>query len=120
MKDYNNTWSAEIFASRRILEMIDKGIEIRAISKLTETSEDRCINFQATNIIDYNDRLNQFFLEDSHLDRKVIIKKRGFFTCPFCGRELKAISDEWVLIQYENSNVKHIACKECKGSGKSN
>jgi hypothetical protein len=117
LKDKINTNAADLFTARRILEMLDKGIDVSTISKLSDKSIEKCIELQTANTSEEDvDRKLQVFLYDYILtNRKIITKKKGYLKCPFCGNDVKAISEEWVLVQFENDSIKHLACKNCRG-----
>jgi len=115
MNDLINTRSGDLFSSRRILEMLDKGVDISTIARLSDKSIGKCIELQKNNNEDeVNEKLNLYFNEHEFNQKKIIIKKKGYLKCPFCGDEVKAISDEWVLIQFENDNTKYLACRKCR------
>lgn len=118
MDDTIHTRSAELFASRRILEMLNEGIDISTIAKLSDMSIEKCIALQrsSSNDDEINEKLQQFFYNDENIRKKIIIKKKGYLKCPFCGHEAKAISDEWILVQFENDDKKYLACRKCKGA----
>lgn len=117
MSDLIKTRSADLFSSRRILEMLDNGIDISTIVKLSDKSIEKCIELQRNNSEgEVNKKLHLLFNKDILGEKKIIIKKKGYLKCPFCDNEVKAISDEWVLVQFENDNTKHLACRKCRGS----
>lgn len=117
MKDIIKTESAEIFAARRILEMLDRGIDISTISRISEKSLNKCIELQKSNNKeeDVINKLNLFFNENTNIDKKIVRKKKGYIKCPFCSEDVNAISDEWILVQYANSDKKYLACRKCRG-----
>lgn len=111
LKESIETRSAELFAAKRILEMLNKGIDISTITKLSDWSSERCINLINSHIDEEeaNERLQHFF------KNKLTVNKKGYFKCPFCGNDVRAVSNELVLVQYENDPVKYLACAICKG-----
>lgn len=116
MNDCIKTVAADLFASRRILEMLDKGIDIPTVAKLSGRGKDKCAELQESYLSDAGDRLQQFFKEeDTNILKKITIRQKGYLKCPFCGKEVEAISEEWILVQFKNSGTKHLACRECKG-----
>ena len=46
-------------------------------------------------------------------ERKQIHK--GMIRCPFCGRYVEALSDNWCLIQPIGKEEKYLACRKCEG-----
>lgn len=117
MFDIIDTRSADLFSTRTILEMLSSGIDISTIVKLTDKSMKKCFKLQNNNNDEYeiNKKLQLFFYKDKFTEKKKIIKKKGYFKCPFCDNEVRAISDELVLVQFENDNAKYLACRECRG-----
>lgn len=115
MKDCINTVSADLFASRRILEMLDRGVDISTVAKLSGRTNEKFSELQKNYSSDTGDRLQRFFNDDINIHKKLIIKKKGYLKCPFCGNEVEAISEEWVLVQFEYDGIKYLACRECKG-----
>lgn len=41
---------------------------------------------------------------------------KGFMRCPFCGKHIEALADNWCLIKPHNSLNKYLACKNCEGA----
>ncbi|MBN3382930.1 hypothetical protein FC816_00625 [Clostridium botulinum] len=120
MDDLIKTRAADLFSARRILEMLDKGIDISIIVKLSDKSIEKCIELQNNNEDEANKKLQLLFNEDKYRKKRIITKKKGYLKCPFCNNEVKAISDEWILVQFENDNVKYLACRKCRGANGEN
>lgn len=117
LKDLLNTNSAERFGDRRVAEMLIKGIDINTIVKLTGKSMDRCVKLQSIALGDNkNETLNNFLIYERDNAKKIISLKKGYFKCPYCRKETKAVSDEWVLVQFKENDSKYLACKDCRGS----
>ncbi|WP_207650063.1 hypothetical protein [Desulforamulus ferrireducens] len=116
MNDILHNVATDLFASRRILEMLDKGIDISTVANLSGRSTDKCIELQRNYLSDAGERLQQFFKEE---ETGVLInenyKKKAVMKCLFCGKDVKPISEEWVLVQFKEDGPKHLACRECKG-----
>jgi len=118
MKDKIGTEAAELFANRRILEMLDDGVDISTISRISEKSINKCIELQNNNNKEEDsiNKLYSFLNESAQIDKKVIIDKKWYTKCPICGEEVKAISDNLILVQYENEDkTLYLACKKCRG-----
>ena len=117
MNEIINTCSAELLSTRRILEMIDYGIDISTIAKINDCSTNKIISLQSKSHEedDINQKLSAFYKSGIKNDEKIFINKKGFLKCPFCNKEVKAISDEWVLVQFNKDEEKHLACRKCRG-----
>lgn len=116
MNDELGNVATDLFVSRRILEMLDKGLDISSVIELSERSDKKCIELQKNYLSDAGDRLQHFFKEE---DIDVINEpknKKGYLNCPFCGKEVKPISEEWILVQLNENGSKHLSCRECKGN----
>lgn len=115
--DAIDSHASELFADRRILEMLNKGIDVPTISKLSGKSEEKCIKLQRTinNTDEIEKKLQIFFDNKINIENTIIPKKKNYIRCPVCNKEVHAISDELVLVQYENNPRKYLACKNCRG-----
>ncbi|RPF48277.1 hypothetical protein EDD70_1092 [Hydrogenoanaerobacterium saccharovorans] len=102
-----NGFKSEEFSSRRILEMLDRGIDISSISQLTGFDIKRCAEIQANNST--TDILIEF------LSGKKDINSSQFMSCPFCGTRKKANIENWIIVKFEGDDNKYVACKGCKG-----
>ena len=60
--------------------------------------------------------MQKFFEGGKILQRELNIQRKGYLKCPNCNKEVEAISDEWVLVQFENSKRKYLRCKYCRGN----
>ncbi len=107
MNDILDNVATDLFVSRRILEMLDKGLDISTVVEISGRADKKCIELQKNYLRDAGDRLQQFF--------KGTKKKEVYLSCPFCGKEVKPISEEWILVQLEENGPKHLSCRECKG-----
>lgn len=115
MKDKLKKQSAELFGARRALEMIENGIDISTVSKISDISTDKCIELQknSANEEDLNKKLHKFFHKDEITKEKIDIKEKRYLICPFCGREIEGISSKWILVQFEDMDKKYLACRMC-------
>ncbi|EPR12044.1 hypothetical protein [Ruminiclostridium papyrosolvens] len=117
MKDCTGGVASDLYASKRILEMLDKRIDMSIVSNLSGRTTDKCQELFVSNLSGGADRLIQFLKqEDEIIPKKVAEKQSDYIRCPFCGREKNAISEEWILVQFEKDGKKYIACKGCKGN----
>ena len=53
------------------------------------------------------------FLKEDKNDFK--IKRKGYIDCPYCGDSYEAVSENWLLVQFEKNGKLYLACKECQG-----
>lgn len=115
MKDKLGKQSVELFGARRALEMIENGIDISTVSKISNISTDKCIELQKNNANEenINKRLNKFFHKGEIIKKKVNNKEKKYLICPFCGREVEGISSKWILVQFEDMDKKYLACRMC-------
>ena len=120
MEDIISTRSAELFASRRIIEMLENGVDLKDVAKLSERSSDKCIELIKNIDNDNNSNLSAFFTNESNNNKIIKVKKKGYLECPYCGELIKGISDEWVLLQFENDEKKYLSCRKCKGKNVKN
>ena len=118
LNDTIGTCSAELFSNRRILEMINEGIDIHTVAIFTGKSEEKCIELKKSlnSEDDIQQNLRKFFEGDKVLQREFNIQRKGYLKCPNCNKEVKAVSDEWILVQFQNSERKYLRCKYCRGN----
>lgn len=122
MSDILNTYSLDKFITRRVLEIINGGVDIATVAKLSDNSIERCVQLQSdNNEHDMNRRLEIFFenkqtkVERKIINKKTIDKKEGYLNCPFCGEITKGTSEEWILVQFEGDDNKYLSCSKCGG-----
>lgn len=102
-----NSAKAESFAAKRILEMLEKEIDISIIAKMTDWSIERCVALQSNNIENDDAFISlQSFLSD---------KPNRTMICSFCREKIETEIDNWVIIQFKDSDKKFISCRGCKG-----
>ena len=100
---------------RSISRMVSKGANINLLRELTGTKEDKIAT-----ICDYGkaerDRFVRLFSDKPilHITEKSK-RPKGQMQCPFCGQYYDASSENWILIQIDGEQKKHIACRECRG-----
>lgn len=41
---------------------------------------------------------------------------KGYMRCPFCGKFLEALSENWCLVQPLGDEKRYLACKRCEGA----
>ena len=104
------------FAYRKILEYMDRGMDITTISDITGVSANTCVALQELYHKDkphvlYND-LNTVGSETP--TGKVLVSK-SYLRCPSCGNLTGADASNWVVVQYDDKKASYLACKLCKG-----
>lgn len=116
------TCSVEKFTTRRVLEMINGGVDIATVAKLSDNSITRCVQLQNNNNeYDMSKKLALFFekketeIEKKIISKKIIDKKEGYLNCPFCGKSTKGTSEEWILVQFKKNGDKYLSCSKCGG-----
>ncbi|BCN29550.1 hypothetical protein [Anaeromicropila herbilytica] len=109
------SFEAEVFASKKILEMLDNGLDTYLVSKLTGFDVTRCVTIQYENRT--NDRSEEYCIDKirEFLSNKKQVGDSQFINCPFCGAKKNANIENWIIVKFEDDNNKYIACKECKG-----
>lgn len=106
--------SLTLFAHKRIIEMIRAGVDITTISELTERPAatiaklDNAVREQGQK----ENALLTFLKEDKDNFK---IKRKGYIDCPYCGHSYEAVSENWLLVQFEKDERLYLACKECQG-----
>ncbi|WP_126981268.1 hypothetical protein [Acetobacterium bakii] len=116
MKDCIGTQSADLFVIRRISELLDKGLDMFTIARLSDKSNEMCMKLLEDNNSNtmVNAKIEKIF-NDRTINEKFRVKKKGYLECPYCGNNVEAISEEWVLVQFKKDGKKHLACKKCRG-----
>ena len=102
------------FANKRIIEMIRAGVDISTISELTEKPANTIAKLDD---VSREQRQKEeallIFLKEDKNDFK--IKRKGYIDCPYCGDSYEAVSENWLLVQFEKNGKLYLACKECHG-----
>ena len=104
------------FARRTLIEMIEKGFNAILISEITGYKD--TVYENVCNIVNANEEQIQRKLENfvnQEEQQKVKIEKKGYINCPMCGKSVKAVSSELVLIKKRNDDMLYLACKNCGG-----
>ena len=105
------------FARRCLIEMIEKGFNANLISEITgykDTVYKKVCTMVNANKEQIQRKLANFVNEaDNH---KIKVEKKGYINCPMCGKSVKAVSDELVLIKKKDDSTLYLACKKCGGN----
>lgn len=115
MKESINTYACQRLSYKRIVELVDKGADIKTLSELVdvtpETIRSICeVDRERAKITLLNIITEQY----SEVAKKENVSK-GNMKCVYCGKIHTADSANWLLIQTDDSNCKFIACRECRG-----
>ena len=102
------------FANKRIIEMIRAGVDISTISELTERPATTIAKLDdvSRELRQKEEALSIFLKEDKNNFK---IKRKGYIDCPYCANSYEAVSENWLLVQFEKNGRLYLACKECKG-----
>lgn len=87
------------FAHKRIIEMIRAGVDISAISELTERPAATIAKLDnvSREQSQKENALTVFLKEDRNNFK---IKRNGYIDCPYCGNSYEAVSENWLLVQF--------------------
>lgn len=116
--------STDYFARKCLTRMINQGFNSLFIEEITgykkNTYEKLCESINEDKEYTENKLLDFTKVDrNSKIETKnkssVRIWKKGFIYCPECGRELKAVADELVLLKKENDEKLYLCCKICGG-----
>ena len=102
------------FANKRIIEMIRARVDISTISELTERPATTIAKLDdvSRELRQKEEALSIFLKEDKNNFK---IKRKGYIDCPYCANSYEAVSENWLLVQFEKNGRLYLACKECKG-----
>lgn len=104
------------FARRCLVEMIEKGFNENLISEITgykNTVYKKVCNIVNANKEQMQRKITEFVNEADN--QKIKIERKGYIHCPMCGKSIKAVSDELVLIKKREDSTLYLACKNCGG-----
>ena len=102
------------FANKRIIEMIRARVDISTISELTERPATTIATLDnASRELRQKEEALSIFLKEDKNNFK--IKRKGYIDCPYCANSYEAVSENWLLVQFEKNGRLYLACKECKG-----
>lgn len=128
LKDLFNNIKAESFARKTLIEMVKKGFSAELIAQLTDYKGTSYT--QVCNIVNSNQEYLQHQIENFVTDRqnkksqitrnkkltpKIHAAKSNHIICPFCKREVKAVSSELVLVKFTGDDTLYLACNTCGG-----
>lgn len=87
------------FAHKRIIKMIRAGVDISAISELTERPAATIAKLDnVSREQSQKENALMVFLKEDRNNFK--IKRNGYIDCPYCGNSYEAVSENWLLVQF--------------------
>ena len=101
---------------RTIIDCVLQGANINLLSRLTQTSEETIAKICHDDELELTNSLYNILngISERTMKEKTFLKK-GMIKCPYCGNYREAISENWILIQVVGEEIKHLACRECRG-----
>lgn len=121
--DLINSVSMEKYAYYRIIQFIDRNVDVITLNKLTGFSVstvERLLEYYNDEIkgLNPNDYFNQsvFELEDVNIETK----KNNYIKCPICHKLVSADAREWIVVQYEDIDEPVLCCRYCGGHNEKN
>jgi len=106
---YFNYRNEKLYFTDKISEALNKG---KKIDCLTQSMVEYYFGVMTNYLQDKG-----YFLKEQtfSFDNIKHTRNRYKMKCPCCGEMSENISENWVLIRLENSELKQIVCKKCKG-----
>lgn len=115
--------SSEYFARKSLTRMINQGFNYAMINEITgykmNTYKQLCaaINndkeYIKNKLIDFTTSDKDYKVETINKNNMKSSRKKGYLTCENCGKNVKAIAENLVLVKLENDENLYVWCKEC-------
>ena len=115
MKECIKTSACKRLSYKRIVELVDKGADIKTLSQLVDVTPEKIRSLCNIDSERAKSTLINIVMEEYSESTKKEAVHKGRMKCVYCGAIHDADSANWVLIQTESSGCKYIACKECRG-----
>ena len=115
MQESINTSACKRLSYKRIVELVDKGADIKALSELVGVTPKTIRSICAGDEEQARTTLVNIITEQSNEDTKKENVPKGNMRCVYCGKIYTADSANWLLIQTDDSDCKYLACRECRG-----
>lgn len=115
MKESIGTNACKKLSYKRIVELVQKGVNINVLSDLVEVTVPtikKICNLDTS--IEKKELIDKISDKSFESERKPIIPK-GMMKCVYCGNVTDSAADNWVLIQRTDAAEKHLACRKCRG-----
>lgn len=115
MQEIINTSACKRLSYKRIVELVDKGADIKALSELVGVTTKTIRSICAIDEEQARTTLENIIIERPNEDIKKENASKGNMKCVYCGKIHTADSKNWLLIQTADSDCKYLACRECRG-----
>lgn len=103
------------FRYRTIIDLVLKGANIGLLAVLTDVKENTITKICRDNESELKANFESLFRSLNTYRKRDKKQKKGLIQCPYCGAFKDACAENWILIQVEGENIKHLSCKECGG-----
>ena len=115
MQETINTSACKRLSYKRIVELVDKGADIKALSELVDVTPKTIRSICSGDEEQARTTLVNIITEQPNEDIKKENASKGKMKCVYCGKLHTADSAKWLLIQTDDSNGMFLACRECRG-----
>lgn len=115
MQETINTSACKRLSYKRIVELVDKGADIKALSELVGVTPKTIRSICAGDEEQARTALVNIIIEQPSEEIKKENTPKGNMRCVYCGKLHTADSANWLLIQTGDSDCKYLACRECRG-----
>lgn len=115
MKECINTYACKRLSYKRIVELVDKGADIKTLSELVDVKPDTIRSICDVDSEGAKSTLINIIMEQYSEGAKKEPVSKGNMKCVYCGKVHTADSANWLLIQTDDSDCKYLACRECRG-----
>ncbi len=103
------------FRYRTIIDLVLKGANIGLLSDLTSVTKNTIAKICRDNDSELKANFESIFRNVNTYKKRDKKQKKGLLQCPYCGTFKDACAENWILIQVEGEDKKHLSCKECGG-----
>lgn len=115
MKKCINTSACKQLSYKRIIELVDKGADIKSLSELVDVTPDTIRSICDVDSERTKTTLVNIITEQPNEDIKKENASKGNMRCVYCGKIHTVDATNWLLIQTDDSDCKYLACRECRG-----
>lgn len=107
----NSSKESKPYAKRCIERMVKEGFSSNIIKEITGYSDS--VYKAVCNFVDNENSTQAKLIEFITPSNRIKVQKKGYINCPVCAKEIKATSENLVLIKKPESDVFYLCCKEC-------